>query len=362
MGDSEKPTPEEIEKAADGLLGSLARSYGMDKNEVMGVMARKYGGRPMETTEKAAKLLGELDRHTGTGDPMDRMMQFEVIDEIRDRRETRKAEREKKLRTLEEGDDMGGKGSSGGFDMDKMMQMMMMQAVLKNMAGGEKNDTIEIMKLKILMGGGENKGDIEKLQAEMKLEREAAREDRERMLSVFTEKEEKDTLAKFLDVRDKRQEERDAMFMEELRALRTGAPKEPSNPIVQSAEILDNAKKSLQSVGAIKPDTPEERDFAIRQSAAATEAKREQNITNFVGNRLNAIEKSLDSKLESVLQAFMNEQRIRAAQAEVPIPAAPPQAPPAPPASRAELYDRMQRAAGQPPQEAQEEDGAEAGQ
>jgi hypothetical protein len=351
MAEAERPPPEELERAVDGLLGSLARSYGMDKREVLGVIAKKYGGTNLHDTKKAEEELRTAEAYAPPGSPMNRLLELEVVDEMRDRRDLRRREREKRLKGDEEDEDMK-KSDSNGFDMDKMMSFMMMKAMMKEMGGGEKNDVIEIMKLKILAGGGDNKGEMDKLIAEMKAQREADRVDRERMLDVFSDKQEKDKWQKFVEEQDKRREERDAMFIEELRAVRTGqAPRDEPNKIVAAAEELESARKSLQTVGAIRPETAEERDFALRRETAKVESEREGRAISFLDGRLKSIESSLDRKLDLVLSAFMNEQRLRANQLGVQLPQVgpPAQGPPPQPAglSRDTLYERMQGAAAE---------------
>lgn len=361
-----KATPEEVEKAMEGLTASLARSYGMDQREVLELMLRKHGGTKMDLN-KSEKVLGNIEGQVGKDkDPMNRMVDMDVMDELRERREERKKERSRRNQ-----EDDGVKGSSSsGFDMDKMMQFMMMKAMMKEMGdGGGKNDTIEILKLKLLMGGGDNKADMDKLIVEMKAEREANKEDQKRLMELFTDKEEKNKWEKLMADRDKHQEERDAVFMEELRHLRTPAPEEPRNRIVAAAEELDAARKSLETVGAIKPATEDERKHELTLRAQASADTKETELIKFMDKRIGSAENSLNDKVDMVLSAFMNEQRIRGAQAGInlpggqpPQPANPPQAPPAGTIPRDQLYQRMASVAaqGQPAEDEgeEEEEGA----
>lgn len=351
-----KANPEEVEKAMEGLTASLARSYGMTTAEVLELMMKKCGGRKMDLN-KTERVLGNIEQQVGTNkDPMSKMVDMDVMDELRDRREERKRDRERKKR--EDDGDMAKGSSSGGFDMDKMMSFMMMKAVMKDMGGGEKNDAIEIMKMKILAGGGgENKADMDRLIAEMKAEREANKEDQKRLMELFTDKDEKNKWEKLMAERDKHQADRDAIFMEELRNLRGPAGETPKNRIVSAAEELDLAKKSLESVGAIHPANEEERKHELTMKAQQSADTKETELIKFVDKRIAAAESGFNSKVDLILGAFMNQQRIQAAQlgVQLPVVAQPPGQQPAPPQAplpgaipRGELYDRMAAAAGQP--------------
>ncbi|MEW5759300.1 MAG: hypothetical protein AB1779_00870 [Candidatus Thermoplasmatota archaeon] len=320
-------TVEKVELDADKVITSLARMYGRSKDEVIELLQKKYGGnksmgdRTEEVLEKLKKVIGE--RGGKERDSIDKLVDYKIVEKLTDDgTKTKKKDEE----------DMG------SMNIEKMMMLAMLPQLMKGMSGGD-SEIGQMMKWKYIAKMDEGKGDMEKLEAMLKSEREARKEEQKIWMEAMFGKKETEKILEKIDAVEERTKERIA-YLEDL-ALRGGKGEEKKNPIIEAADTLETAKKSLETVGAIEPKTEEERKHQLQLEEYKAGKEKEMKLMEMVNERLGNFEKSIDKKLDMLLSMFLNEQRLRAAQAGIQVPGEQPQAP----ISREEMYRRMQEAA-----------------
>lgn len=153
----------EINEEIDGKLNKLARSTGMDKNNILALLlnpdtGQELKGKPSSDIDSALHNLSSLSDATNKGeDIIGKMINLEAITKFKDNKS---------------GDDMG---MSEMMKMIPKMQMMKMIMDMMTPKKEEKSDIISDMekfeRMNMLFGGGKNKDEIHDSIEELKKER-----------------------------------------------------------------------------------------------------------------------------------------------------------------------------------------------